>query len=305
MRDLRSLDLNLLKAFDALMDERSVSRAAERLSVTQPAMSGILTRLRDSFDDPLFVRVQRGVEPTNRALGLAGPVKQLLHDAAQLLQPPRFEPQLAETVLKIACTDYALYAVVTPFLTALRRQAPHIRTAVLALDETRLQTQLEQGQVDFALVTPDFQAPDLHALNLYREEYVCALRSGHPLAAQEELTLEQFCQTEQALVSYHGGSFSGVTDQALAQAGLARRVAVSVQNFLILPELLRCSDLLAVAPQKLVAGLSGIKTFAPPLAITGFTKTLVWHERSHRDPAYRWLRQLMAHCCETGAVEST
>ncbi|AUI66020.1 MULTISPECIES: LysR family transcriptional regulator [Glaesserella] len=297
MKSLYQLDLNLLKAFAALMEERSVSKAAERLAITQPAMSGILVRLRESFDDPLFVRVQRGVVPTNRALELAPQVKTVLHHVELLLQPAEFDPQTAELTVRIACTDYAMRAVIVPFLKLLKKQAPHIKVAVLAINESAVQNQLEQRQIDFALVTPEFQAPDIHAKNLYDERYVCAVRHDHPIAQQSQLSLEQFCQLEQALVSYRGGSFSGVTDQALQELGLQRNVSVSVQNFIVLPELLTESDLLAVVPERLIANLPNIKCFEPPLAIKGFTKTLIWHERTHKDPAYRWVRELMARAC--------
>ncbi|MDG2955345.1 LysR family transcriptional regulator [Bisgaard Taxon 10/6] len=297
MKDLRTLDLNLLKAFDVLMDEKNVSKAAERLAITQPAMSGILVRLRESFDDPLFVRVQRGMAPTNRALALAQPIKQLLSDVEQLLKPHTFDPQTVEMTIRIACTDYAMRAVIVPFLHVLKRRAPKIKVAVLAINESTLQHQLEQRLLDFALVTPDFHAPDIHAKSLYDEQYVCAVHHDHPIAKQNSLSLEQFCQLEQALVSYHGGSFSGVTDEALAKLGLSRNVSLSVQNFIVLPDLLAQSDLLAVVPKRLVSNLPQLKLFEPPLAIQGFTKTLIWHERTHRDPAYRWLRELMIEAC--------
>ena len=113
---------------------------------------------------------------------------------------------------------------------------------MLAINESEVQNQLEQRQIDFALVTPDFQVPDIHAKNLYDERYICAVRHDHPIAKESQLTLEQFCQLEQALISYHGGSFSGVTDQALRAMGLQRNVSLSVQNFIVLPELLAQSD---------------------------------------------------------------
>ena len=138
---------------------------------------------------------------------------------------------------------------------------------MLAINESIVQNQLEQRQIDFALVTPDFQAPDIHAKNLYDERYICAVRHDHPIAQQSQLTLEQFCQLEQALISYHGGSFSGVTDKALQAMGLQRNVSLSVQNF-----------------------------------IQGFTKTLIWHERTHKDPAYRWVRELIEKACATSLV---
>lgn len=291
MQNLKQFDLNLLKAFDALFDEQSVTKAADRLAITQPAMSGILTRLREGFDDPLFVRVQRGVQPTELAETLAPLIKQILQRAEQLLQPAAFEPQQAELTLKIVGTDYALQAVVQPLILRLRQLAPKIKIAFLALNNAEIQRQLEQGLVDFALMTPEFSAPNLYAKTLYAEHYICAVGNQHPLAQQKMLSLQQFCQTDQLLVSYQGGSFSGVTDQALAEQGLTRNVVLSIQHFSAVTDLLRQTDLLAVVPQKLVENLNGITTFPPPVAITGFHKTLVWHQRTHHSPAHCWVRE--------------
>lgn len=298
MPNLRQLDLNLLKALDALLDERNVTRAAARLNLTQPAMSGMLTRLRESFDDPLLVRVQRGVAPTPRALALAQPVKQVLADIGALLQPPAFDPASAQMTLSIAATDYALQAIAVPFLLALRPLAPSIRVALLPLVNEQLQGQLEQGTVDLALSTPESTAPDLHARTLFDERYVCVMRSGHA-AAQPALSLDQFCALDHALVSYAGGSFEGVTDEALARLGRQRRVMLSVKSFLLLPDILRASDLVAVVPRRLVEDLDGLVLLEPPLAIAGFTKVLAWHERTHRDPGHRWLRDLLFQTCGT------
>ncbi|MDO6386644.1 LysR family transcriptional regulator [Uliginosibacterium sp. 31-12] len=297
MRDLKTTDLNLLKALDALLDERSVTRAAERLNVTQPAMSGMLTRLRNGFADPLFVRSQRGIVPTERALELAAPLKQILGEIDALLQPVRFDPLAADFTLRVAATDYALRAVAVPFLAALRVRAPGIRLALLPLREGELSAQLERGELDLALLTPESSPPELHARRLFDESYVCVMRADHPAAQAPVLSLDAFCALEHALVSYTGGGFSGVTDVALAQLGRTRRVSLSVQSFLVLPEILRASDLVAVLPRRLVAGLAGLVLCEPPLAIPGFTKLLVWHPRSHSDPGQRWLRELLVERC--------
>lgn len=291
--DIRTLDLNLLKALDALLDERSVTRAAERLSLTQPAVSGMLTRLRECFDDPLFTRTQRGIIPTLRALELAQPVKTILAEVGELLQPKAFDPSTADITIKIAATDYALRAVVVPFMAALRLQAPGIRVAVLPVNNEQLTAQFERGDIDFALITPDTAPADLHARSLYDEDYVCLLREGHALAQPDALTLDSFCAQDHALVSYVGGSFSGVTDKSLAALGRSRRVTLSVCSFLVLPEILRVSDLISVVPRRLTHNLPGLSVLPPPLAIQGFNKIVVWHERTHRDAGHRWLRELL------------
>ncbi|ERK09099.1 MAG: LysR family transcriptional regulator [Pantoea sp.] len=291
--DIRNLDLNLLKALDALLDERSVTRAAERLSLTQPAVSGMLTRLRECFDDPLFTRAQRGIVPTLRALELATPVKNILAEVGELLKPREFDPATAEMTLNVAATDYALRAVVVPFMAALRQQAPGIRVAVLPVNNDLLPMQFERGAVDVALITPETTPPELHAKTLYAEDYVCLLRADHPLAQSGVLSLDEFCSQDHALVSYVGGSFYGVTDEALAALGRTRRVTLSVCSFLVLPEILRVSDLISVVPRRLALNTAGLKIVAPPLDIPGFTKSVAWHERTHRDPGHRWLRELL------------
>lgn len=287
--DIRSLDLNLLKALDALLDEGSVTRAAQRLSLTQPAVSGMLTRLRDYFDDPLFVRTSHGMVPTLRASRLAVPVKQILTDIALLLKPLEFDPMTAEFTFVIAATDYALKAVIVPLMALLKQRAPHIRIAVRPVDDARMHQQLSRGEIDLALVTPQTTPEDLHGSALYDEEYVCVARRHHPLATLTEITLEQFCDQQHILVSTEG-SFSGVTDAALADLGLTRRVGMSVNSFLVVPDILRITDMLAVLPQRMVPKSSDFVILPLPLRVPGFTKSMAWHECSHRDPAHRWIR---------------
>lgn len=297
VRDLKSVDFNLLKALDALLDERNVTRAAERLGVTQPAMSGMLTRLRECFGDPLFVRTQRGVVPTQRADALARPLKQVLSEIGELLQAPGFDPATAAFTLSVAATDYAQSAVAVPFLSALKRRAPLIRVALLPVQDQNLQQQLERGDLDLALVTPESTPPDLHARRLFEEDYVLVMREGHPALSGAGVSLDAFCALDHALVSYAGGGFSGVTDAALARLGRTRNVSLSVKSFLVLPEILRASDLVSVVPRRLVASLPGLVLSEPPVEIPGFTKVVAWHERTHRDAGHRWLRELLFETC--------
>lgn len=291
------MDLNLLKALDALLDERNVTRAAERLGITQPAMSGMLTRLRDSFDDPLFSRTQRGIIPTQRALDLSKPVKQVLREIDALLQPPVFVPSTATLTFTIAATDYALRAIAVPFLSALKVKAPRIKVSLLPVENERIHSQLERGQIDLALLTPDSTPLDLHARELFEEHYVCVMREDHPAANGRKLTLTEFCALDHALVSYEGGGFYGITDDVLEQLGAQREVTLSVKSFLILPEILRSSDMVAVLPSRLVSGMQGLAISEPPIAVPGFTKIAAWHERTHHDSAHRWIRELLFMAC--------
>lgn len=296
--ELNQLDLNLLKAFDALMRERNVTRAAQRLSLTQPAVSGILNRLRDSFGDPLFVRAQRGITPTPRALALSEPIRRVLQDVDRLLQPDRFDPAQADFTVCIAATDYALRAVVVPLIATLHPLAPGIRVAVRTVSDTSLPEQMERGELDLALLTPQTAPPDLHSRHLFDERYVCILGDHHVLAARKALTMSQFCRLGHAMVSLEGGGFRGATDEALARLGKSRRVVVSVPSFAMLLDVVRTSDLTALVPERLLQGAHGLVTVRAPLQVAGFSKILTWHARTHEDPGQRWVREQLVQACQ-------
>lgn len=290
--DIRTLDLNLLKTLDALLDERNVTRAAQRLSLTQPAVSGMLNRLRDYFDDPLFVRTPHGIVPTLRARAMAAPIKQILSDINILLKPAQFDPLTETLTFTVAATDYALKAVIVPFIAALRARAPGIRVRVVPVEPEQLTTQFEQGKIDLALLTPDSTPDNLHNRPLYNEEYVCLMRHDHP-DAHQALTLDRFCALEHVLVSYKGENFWGVTDDALADVGRKRQIGLSVSSFLVLPDILAISEMIAVVPARLAYTDPRMHVVSPPLPIAGFTKSMAWHERTHRDAAHQWLRNLV------------
>jgi len=293
--DIRTLDLNLLKALDALLDEGSVTRAAQRLSLTQPAVSGMLVRLRDYFGDPLFIRTSHGMVPTLRACELAGPTRQILTDIALLVNPPLFDPLTAELTYTIAATDYALKAVVVPLIAALKQTAPRIRIAVKAVENERLSVQLAPGELGLALVTPQTTPEELHGRARYKEEYICVAHCHHPLSTASAITLQQFCEQEHVLVSA-SGHFTGVTDEALAESGLVRRVGMSVNSFLVIPDILRSTSMIAVVPARTIPTQSDLVILPLPLNVPGFIKSMAWHERTHRDPAHQWIRTL---CLET------
>ncbi|MDC7429290.1 LysR family transcriptional regulator [Acinetobacter baumannii] len=293
---LRHLDFNLLKAMDILLEERNVTRAAERLFITQPAMSSILARLRESFDDTLFVRSQRGIVPTPRALELINPIKQILGQIDLLLQPLEFNPATVNFTVRIAATDYAHHVISIPFLTALKRQAPNVKISLLPSSDKE-QQRLEHGEIDLALSTLEHSyGNDLHYQHLFDEGYICVMRLDHP-ALQQPLTLDLFCELDHALVSFQGG-FLGITDQQLQHLGRQRHVTLSVTSFLLLPEILQNSDLVATVPKRLVCNRKDLAIVPPPLEIPGFSKVALWHNRTEHDPRYRWLRQLMLETCQ-------
>lgn len=298
MTNINSLDLNLLKALDALIETRSVTQAASRLGLSQPAVSGALARLRDVFGDPLFVRAQRGLLPTPRALEIAEPLRKMLNEVQVLVQPHAFVPSEAQLTFRIAATDYAQTAIVLPLLNLLERQAPGIRLSVSPVD-SHFAESLAEGRLDIALVTPDMSPDTLRTRKLFDEDYVCVLRKDHPKA--DDLDLEAFCALNHAIMSHDGTQFRGATDTALDRMGYRRRVVATLPSFLVVMHFVRVSDTIALIPRRLTYGSDDILVREPPLSISGFTKIAAWHERMHHDQAHAWLRGRLAEVVDVPA----
>lgn len=291
MINLHRLDLNLLRTLNVLLSEHNVTRAAQRLNLSQPSVSIQLARLREIFADPLLLPGPRGMLPTARGDELRGPLRDALAALELAVAPAsHFDPATAVQTWRVAATDYMASAMLLPALHALRLASPGSRLAVFELQPSRLVAQAERDDADLFFHTRDGAPPELHQRLLFRERYVLAGRTGHP-ALQSALSLEQFCQLEQVIVSPDGGGFLAATDTALANLGRARRVVLSVPHFLFMLEALRNSELVAVVPERLVRGTSGLTVVDPPLAVAGFDMLMLWHERWHRDPAHQWLRQ--------------
>jgi DNA-binding transcriptional LysR family regulator len=291
MDDIKKVDLNLLGVLDALLDERNVTRAAARLGYTQPTVSGMLTRLRDLFGDPLFVRTQRGLLATPRAQALAVPLKQLLDDSQRLVARDVFDPAHAQATFTVASNDYMQQALLTPLVKALRSEAKLIRLALAPMIIEGLSEALARGQIDLALTVPYLAMSDLPSRLLYRDRYVVAVRRQHPLARGAAMTVERFCSYDHVLVSPTGGSFQGPTDEALARLKLRRNVRYSVSSFLLVPEILQMDDLVTLVPSRLLRQKNNrLVVLEPPVEIPGFDVIAVWHPRNDKDKAHRWLR---------------
>ncbi len=299
--DLRSLDLNLLIALDALLTERNVTRAAARLHLSQSAMSAALARLREAFGDPLLLRTARGMLPTMRGTQLAAPVKQVLMEIERLVRANAdFDARTARETFRIAASDYVEFAILPQLVDHLEVHAPHCRLAVRAMDFTTIGQQLEAGDVDFAVLALQNAPVEMRSRPLYTERFVCVLRRDHPAAAQrgpgDQLPLDAFCALDHVLVSPRGAAFTAQTDEGLAAIGRRRNVRLSVPHFLLVPEILTRSDMIAVLPERLARGYQArLAVLELPIEMAPFTIAAVWHERSHRGPAQAWLREALAH----------
>lgn len=294
MNNLRRLDINLLLTLDVLLAEHNVTRTAQRLNLSQPSVSVHLAKLRDIFGDPLLLPGPRGMRPTARADELREPLRDALEALERAVAPARpFDPAQATNTWKIAATDYGGSTIVLPGLNGLRRQAPGTRLAVIDLMPREMVKQAEQGVFDLALHITEDAPLELYQRRLFTERYVLAGRVGHP-GLNARPTREQFCALEHVMVSREGGGFFGVTDKALAEVGLSRKVVLSVPHFLLVMSVLASTDLVAMLPSRLVRDNPALQVVAAPLEVPGYEMAMFWGERSHRDPAHRWLREHLA-----------
>ncbi|MCP3020452.1 LysR family transcriptional regulator [Cupriavidus basilensis] len=295
MNNLRRLDLNLLVTLDVLLAEHNVTRAAERLNYSQPSVSVHLAKLRDIFHDPLLLPGPRGMRPTSRAEALREPLRQALDALERAVSPASpFDPSQANLTWHVAASDYSESTILLPALSGLRSAAPGTRLAVIEAVPPRMAKQAEQGEIDLAFHTSEGSPPDLRRRALFTERYVLAGRAGHPRLKRRP-TLAQFCALDHVIVSPDGGGFSGVTDEALAQAGLTRRVVLSVPHFLFVRSVLESTDLVAMLPSRLVRDTAALQVVEPPMDVPGYEMAMLWHERAHRDPAHQWLREYIAN----------
>lgn len=297
--DIRNVDLNLLVALDALLAERSVSRAAVRLHLSQPAASALLARLRELFGDPLLLRSARGMLPTPRALELLGPVRRVLDEIGAIVQRrAAFDPASAVHSFTLSASDYVEYALLPMLVDFLERKAPGVRLVVRPLDLQLVAKQMESGEVDLCITGLQNASAGLHVRPLYTERIVSVVRRKHP-GVGARLTLDKFCSLEHIQVSVRGAGISTRTDKALAALGRKRRVRLAVPHYLLVPEIVARSDMISALPERLARGYANkLRIFEPPLDIEGFTVGQIWHERNQRDPAQQWLREVLAELAQ-------
>jgi DNA-binding transcriptional LysR family regulator len=308
--NFRTLDLNLLRVFDVVMVERNVTRAAEQLAMTQPAVSNALRRLRDAIGEELFVSGSAGVTPTPQATALWPTVRHALGALRELLAPQGFDPALDERQFGLVMAD-ATAAVVVPLLvSALERQRSRVALRVEPLTTRDPRALLERGAVDAAIgffpevaqaLAAETMLGEFLLQPLYDCDYVCVMRRDHPLVGSAPLTLDQFCDASHVRVSFAGRSQDFV-DAALAKLGRSRRVVLVLNQFATAAQAVCGSDLIVVLPRRYVpvCGVTSELAVADlPLEMPVIEISLLWHRRHERDPAQRWLRDILKDVATT------
>lgn len=294
--NIRDLDLNLLIVFDALLRTRSVTRAAAELSMSQPATSFALNRLRSMLGDPLFVRTARGIHPTPHAEHLAGPLTAILERIrADLLQQPTFVPEAAERTMTLNMPDIGELVFLPSILKRLAAVAPKISVRTVNLPIADIEPSLRAGTVDLALgFFPQLQSAALYQQRLFTHSFVCVVRRDHP-SIGDKLTRKQFLDSDHAVVA--GGNADDSLDGELRDQGMARRVVLRVEHYLALPTILSESNLIFTVPYAIGAGLAklaDIKLVQPPFKAKPRLVKQHWHSRFQHDPANRWMRGIVA-----------
>lgn len=296
--NIGSVNLNLLVALDALLEERSVTRAARRAGVTQPAMSNSLSQLRSLFGDPLFSRHAHGLEPTPRALALAEPIRQGLRLFGAALSPPSFDPETASRRFVVEASDYVEFVLMPPLMRRLSREAPGVNVEVRPWGKHEVPPSLARGEADLMIGFYDHVPPQHRQNLLFDEEYVCIVRKGHPKVGKR-LTLERYLELEHVLVSQRADT-PGSVDRALEKKGKKRRVVARVSHFLMVPMLVARTDLVAALSRRVVLPLAGpleLRMLPPPLPLPRGRIGQVWHEQLETDPGQRWFRELVGRVC--------
>ena len=298
---LNHLDLNLLRVFDAIFQTRSVTIAASRLHLTQPAVSKQLNRLREVLEDPLFVRTNDGMAPTPRAEALAEPIHRALGELRSTIECQLgFDPASSDRTFRIFMSDLGQLVFLPKLLELISREAVSVDVETIPVSTTRMRSAaLESGEVDLAVGHfEEFDGP-IHCQVLFEEHYVGMVRAKHPMI-HDSLSFEQFLQTPHLVYQPSGGGHGSqetVVEKAFWAAGASRRVAARVAYTMGVSHIVSRTDLLVVIPHRLAracAEFADVSVLELPIEIPSFHIAQYWHERFHNDPGNQWLRGLFA-----------
>jgi DNA-binding transcriptional LysR family regulator len=299
---MKRMDMNLLVALDALLREQSVSRAAHQVGIGQPAMSASLARLRILFGDELLVRTPKGMEPTPRARALDQPLRQLMLDVRSLVEEKaQFDPSSCKRTFRLSGGDYVGMTVLPPLMAVLRDQAPGIDLRFRFVEKSRIETLLDNDEVDVALYVCESLPNRFKSEPLFEENFVCVVRAGHPLLLVP-WTLSAFSNAEHLLVTERGDE-TGAVDQQLRLAGMSRRIAITVPSAALVSDLLRATNLVATVGARAARRMaqdSSIVAIPPPLPMPSWRMSMVWHGRNSADEGLTWLRGRLTNAAQAG-----
>jgi len=293
--DLKDIDLNLLVVFNQLLIERRVSKVAENLGLSQPAVSNALARLRKLTGDTLFLRTTKGMEPTPFAQQLAEPIAYalgLIHSAVN--QRTSFDPATAQRAFTVGMTDIGEIYFLPKLMDELARVAPGVTMSTVRNTAVNLRDEMEAGHIDLAIgLLPQLKAGFFQRL-LFRQRYVCMFRKGHALD-KRKVSLAEFSSADHVVVVSEGTGH-GKVDELMERGGVTRKVLLTVPHFVAVGHILQHSDMVATVPERLaqaLVGPFGLAYVKHPASLPEIAINMFWHAKYHKDPANEWLRGLV------------
>ncbi|RUO47341.1 LysR family transcriptional regulator [Pseudidiomarina aquimaris] len=311
MNNIKDIDLNLLVYLDVLLRERNVTKAAAQLNITQPAMSNGLKRLRSLLNDPILVRTSEGMIPTETALRMQEPVRQILYSVEEMVQPAReFDPATTDRVFRIMASDYAASTLLPRLLPAIQEQAPSVTLDIMTPSDISFHD-VENGKVDVAINRFEKLPQSFHQKALWKDDFSCLMRNDHPLL--QDYCLENYLKAEHVWVSKTGFGVGvgmdpqdvqklGWVDEALADLGHKRDIRVFTRNYHVAMHLAR-QGLIATLPTRaasLYKDDDELTMREPPFAIPDLDLTMIWSPLLQHDAGHRWFRQLVAETAAEG-----
>jgi DNA-binding transcriptional LysR family regulator len=284
--NLTKVDLNLFIVFDAIYTEANLTRAGQIVGITQPAVSNALSRLRETFNDPLFVRTAQGMVPTPMAQNIIGSVRNALQLLRVSVQESRiFNPLEANKTFHISMTDLVEAVLLPPLFQRLRRQAPGVQIESFLTRRRETTKELAAGRIDFAVDAPLNTDLQVRHVKLFEDRYVCAIRKGHPLA-KEKISLDEYLSLSHIHISSRRSGL-GLVDLALGKMGLQRKVALRSQHYLMAHEVMQQTDMAKSFARRHALHVVELPVNSVPAQETH----LYWHESTDQDPANRWMRE--------------
>ena len=296
--NLSKVDLNLFIVFDAIYTEANLTRAGQIVGITQPAVSNALARLRETFNDPLFVRTAQGMVPTPMAQNIIGPVRNALSLLRVSVQESRiFNPQQAAKTYRISMTDLTEAVILPALFQRLRRLAPTVVIESFLSKRRETTKELAAGRLDFAVDAPLNTDPQVRHVKLMEDRYVCAMRKGHPMAGKDKLSLDDYLALTHIHISSRRNGL-GHVDLALGKMGLQRKIALRSQHYLMASQVLQQTDMVMTVPERFARRHELHWVNLPVNDVPAVETHLYWHESTDQDPANRWMREQMIELCQ-------
>jgi DNA-binding transcriptional LysR family regulator len=289
--NIENFDLNLLRVFDAMFAERNVTRAARRMFLSQPAVSHALARLRREVGDPLFVRAGNEMIATKKASALAPGVRSILDQLGELLGDASFDPRTSTAVFRIGISDLSEYILAPLFASLVREEAPQLHFNINSFSDADYQAELASGALDVVVTVYQSTGPGIHSRKIGSQKLVGLVRDGHPFARNSP-TAPQFKKAR--LLAAGSDRIEGQLQRSLLDAGIAGQVAYSTPHLFAVPRLLADSDLVLIQSAGVAQALCAehpLSVIRIPARLPPIEPQMTWHERTHRDPAQRWMRE--------------